>query len=147
MRRIAFSLAFALAVTSGVAAHAGAKMPVAGKDFDVVTRDNPAAQRFELTFTSHAKRPICLAPEQWPNQAGKIDWARDSVAVRVGTAHFPLSDWNGGYCVGGCVVAKVRRGESVNGFIPYKDFEGFGAEQYQARKELVFPPSAFWCSH
>lgn len=118
--------------------------PVVGVDFTVSMHDNPIAHRFDLRLTSHSKRKICLPPEQWPNQSGKVDWAKDYISVRVGAKRFPIADWNGGYCPG-CYVAEVRPGESVAAFIPYADFENFGPENYQADKELTFPPHASWC--
>ncbi|MCY1648862.1 hypothetical protein OVA11_17910 [Caulobacter sp. SL161] len=83
--------------------------------------------------------------DQWPNQKGKVDWAKDYVSVRTSQRQFPLAEWNGGYCIGGCYAARVSPGESVKAFIPYIDFEGFGPENYQAKKKLIFSPRADWC--
>jgi hypothetical protein len=119
--------------------------PVVGVDYVVQTKDNPAAHRFDIVFQSRTSRSICLLPEQWPN-AGKIDSAFGRFAIQVEEQRFLLSNWNGGFCPGGCVVAKVRGGATTSGFLRYEDFEGFSERLYAVKKELVFPASATWCS-
>ena len=106
--------------------------------------DSPAERRVELTYQNTSRSLMCLLPEHWPNQGGKIDQASDRVHLVVDHERFPIEDFNTGYCPQGCAL-RVAPGEKVTAFILYKDFnlpERLTGEP----KILEFVPVAFKCS-
>lgn len=106
-------------------------------------KDWPSENRVEVLFTNETDEQLCLLPEHWPNQAGKINQAGESVFLVVAGKRFPIEDFNTGYCPGGCALV-VRPGETVSSAIAYDDF-GLPAELRQAPKQLELPVVAYAC--
>lgn len=109
--------------------------------YDVV--DDPAQRAFRVSFRNSTDSELCLNPEDWPNAAGKINQASDTVAVVVGDQRFRMLDFNTGYCVGGCPF-RVRPGEELAASIPYSEFD-LPASLDGNNKRLEFKPQAFRC--
>lgn len=105
--------------------------------------DVPAERRIEVSYRNLSRTQICLLPEQWPNQAGKINQASDIVVLVVGSERFPIADFDSGYCPQGCAT-RVAPGQTVTGSIPYAEF-GIPERLRDAPKELEFSPRAFPC--
>lgn len=105
--------------------------------------DVPAERRIQVTYHNTSRVTMCLLPEHWPNQAGKINQASDSVFLVVGQERFPIVDFNTGYCPQGCAT-RVAPGEKVSSSIPYADF-GLPERLKDAPKTLEFSPTAFEC--
>jgi hypothetical protein len=105
--------------------------------------DIPARAGIQLTYTNASKRMMCLMPEHWPNQAGKINQAADYVSLIVDGVSYPIEDFNTGYCIGGCPTY-VSPGETITGFISYRDFN-LPVELFSRPKALEFSPRAFAC--
>lgn len=105
--------------------------------------DAPAERRIEVTYRNITGVTMCLLPEHWPNQAGKINQASDSVFLVVGQERFPVVDFNTGYCPQGCAT-HVAPGEKVSSSIPYADFS-LPERLKDAPKTLEFSPTAFAC--
>ena len=105
--------------------------------------DQPILGLVELSYRNDTRGNVCLSPEQWPNQAGKIDQASDHVALIVDGRRLPIEDFNTGYCVGGCATV-VAPGETVQSSIKYEDFR-LPDELRRAPKALSFVPLGFRC--
>jgi hypothetical protein len=106
-------------------------------------RDDPIGGRLWLSYHNASPYPICVAPEHWPNQAGKINQGSDWVAMIVSGEVFRLADFNTGYCVGGCAT-RVPPGGTLTGHIEYADF---GLPEYlrEQPKTLRFTPLGYRC--
>lgn len=105
--------------------------------------DVPAERRIEVTYRNLTGVAMCLLPEHWPNQAGKINQASDIVFLVVGRERFPIDDFNTGYCPQGCAT-RVAPGEKISSSIHYADF-GLPERLKDAPKALEFSPKAFSC--
>lgn len=105
--------------------------------------DVPAQSKVEVTYRNQSGTTMCLLPEHWPNQAGKINQAGDIVFLVVAGRRFPILDFNTGYCPQGCAI-RVEPGETAAGFIRYADFE-LPEQLRDAPKTLEFSPMAFPC--
>ena len=105
--------------------------------------DVPAERRIEVAYRNTTGVTMCLLPEHWPNQAGKINQASDSVFLVVGQERFPIESFNTGYCPQGCAT-RVAPGEKVSSSIPYADFS-LPERLKDAPKTLEFSPMAFAC--
>ena len=79
---------------------------------EFVVKDKPSENRIEVLFTNETEELLCLLPEHWPNQAGKINQASDYVFLLVADRRFPIQDYDTGYCPEGCALV-VRPGERV----------------------------------
>lgn len=106
--------------------------------------DVPAKRQVEVTYRNNEQVPMCLLPEHWPNPAGKINQASDSVALVVGSERFPIANFNTGYCPDGCAT-RVAPGEQVSRAIPYSDF-ALPERLVDSQKTLEFAPMAFACN-
>ncbi len=105
--------------------------------------DVPAERRIEVTYRNFTGVAMCLLPEHWPNQAGKINQASDIVFLVVGQERFPIENFNTGYCPQGCAT-RVAPGEKISSSIPYADFS-LPERLMDAPKALEFSPKAFAC--
>lgn len=105
--------------------------------------DNPDEGRIELTYQNTSRDTMCLLPEHWPDEAGKINQAGDRVWLIADHERFPIQNFNTGYCLQGCAV-RVSPGETVRAFISYQDFN-LPAELANEPKALDFEPVAFKC--
>lgn len=110
-------------------------------DFEV--NDDPDNARIRVTFTNTFIREVCLLPELWPNDAGKIDQGSDIVFVVVDGERYPILDFNTGYCTGDC-ARHVKPGETVESFFRYVDFQ-LPERYYGYPKQLFFDTRAFYC--
>lgn len=106
--------------------------------------DNPSAQRLEISYLNLTDSNICLWPDDWPNQAGKLDSNGGQVKLIVGTDRFPMKDFNTGYCPEGCQPLKVMAGEVITGFFLYADFD-LPEELRYSEKLLEFDAYAYEC--
>jgi hypothetical protein len=105
--------------------------------------DVPAERRIEVEYRNTTGVTMCLLPEHWPNQAGKINQASDSVFLVAGQERFPIENFNTGYCPQGCAT-RVAPGEKLSSSIPYADFS-LPERLRDAPKKLEFSPMAFAC--
>lgn len=83
--------------------------------------DMPEKRRIELRYHNTSEQTVCLLPEFWPNQAGKINQASGEVFLLVGDRRFAIEDFNTGYCPD-CRLA-VAPGETVRASIGYDAFD------------------------
>ena len=109
---------------------------------DYTYQDNPSQERIDLSFENKSSRSVCLLPEFWPNQAGKVNQASDYIHLVVNQQVFRLTSFNTGYCPS--CVTKVRPGEKAEAFIGYADF-GLPDSHYHLTKELVFDLRVYNC--
>lgn len=100
-------------------------------------------RKIEVSYTNNLRRTVCLLPEDWPNQAGKINQASQDVFLVVDDQRLPLKDFNTGYCPD-CPI-RVAPGETTRAFIGYTDFAVPEALVDQ-KKELIFHPKGYTCS-
>ena len=131
-----FCLAIAL-LLSGCAGARGLN-PIEYRFLDV-----PEERRIEVVFHNYLGYTVCLSPDTWPNQAGKIDQASEYVFLMIDGRRFPIEDFNTGYCPG-CWL-QVSPGETVTASIPYSDF-GVPKDLENLEKDLVLSPVACRCS-
>lgn len=106
--------------------------------------DNLAGQRIELTYHNKTARTMCLLPEHWPNQAGKINQGSDRMILVVGAERFRVKDFNTGYCPQGCAV-RVAPGAELTASVSYADF-ALPERLWGAAKTLEFSPMVYACS-
>lgn len=126
-----------LVLVSGCATQS-ALMPIKYEYTDV-----PAERRIEVAYRNTTGVTMCLLPEHWPNQAGKINQASDRVFLVVGQECFLIENFNTGYCPQGCAT-RVAPGEKVSNSIPYADFSLLERLK-DAPKTLEFSAMAFAC--
>jgi len=107
--------------------------------------DRPTEARIELSYTNETHGKVCLLPEHWPNQAGKINQASKYIFLVVGNERFPIDEFNTGYCPGGCALV-VRPGQTVSSSISYNDFR-LPSNLVHAAKRLEFSLTAFTCPY
>jgi hypothetical protein len=110
--------------------------------YDVV--DMPERGGLLVQFRNPFRDSVCLTPDQWPNQAGWIDHAGERVSLEVSGQRFPMQMFNTGFCPG--CSARVRPGESVSSFVPYRHF-GLPADLHQAAKRSVLAPIGNRCGY
>ena len=139
---IALIARFAAIAVFALVTGCAARSALAPVEFGYV--DVPTARRIEVTYRNSTKVTMCLLPEHWPNQAGKIDQGSDRVTLVVGQERFPIMDFNTGYCPQGCAI-HVAPGEQVSSSIAYADF-GLPERLKDAPKTLEFSPMAFACA-
>lgn len=108
-------------------------------------KDWPAEGRIEVLYTNDTDGKVCLLPEHWPNQAGKVNQASDYVFLLVGGKRYPIEYFNTGYCPGGCALI-VRPGETVSSSISYNDFR-LPSYARNAPKRLELPVTAYTCPY
>lgn len=104
--------------------------------------DEVESRTFQLTYTNRTDRTVCLAPDNWPNEAGKVDQASSILWVTIVGKKYHIEDFNTGYCPD-CAV-RVRPGQQVAASLRYDDFS-IPEELYQARKTLHFDAVGFTC--
>ena len=107
--------------------------------------DIPEKRRIELKYENSHSNTVCLLPESWPNQGGKINQASEYVFLVIGGERFPLVDFNTGYCLekDGCAIY-VAPGEEISAYISYDDFN-VPEDLINTKKSLDFSPVAFEC--
>jgi len=106
-------------------------------------QDIPEERRVAVTYSNTLEHTVCLLPEFWPNQAGKINQASGLVFLVVGEERFDIENFNTGYCPTGCAL-RVGPGEVVRAFIEYQSF-GLPESLVREEKRLEFAPKAFRC--
>jgi len=106
--------------------------------------DSPKKNKIELSYQNETGRTICLASEDWPNLAGKINQASDVIFLIVDDKSFPIVEFNTGYCQGDPCVIKVKANEIITGSISYEDFN-LPSNARSADKKLVYSPPAYFC--
>lgn len=106
--------------------------------------DDPQNRNIELTYHNDTTRTMCLLPEHWPNQAGKIDQGSERMVLMVGSERFPVEDFNTGYCPEGCAT-RVAPGTILSVKVSYADFS-LPERLWSATKTLEFSPLAYACS-
>lgn len=130
----------------GVALIAGCATTELGQSADIpyLYEDLIPMKAFGLTYKNETSKPMCLTPDNWPNDAGKLDQASSRAWVEIkGTqSRYAIKDFNTGYCPQ--CAQRVRPGETVTGIIPYEEF--LIPEKYQsAKKTLHFHAQGFVC--
>ncbi len=107
-----------------------------------VYQDNPAQERIDLLFENKTSRSVCLMPEFWPNQAGKVNQASERIHIVVDQEEFKIASFNTGYCP--ACVTKVEPGEKIKGFISYADFN-LAERHFVMPKNLVLDLRVYNC--
>lgn len=105
--------------------------------------DVPEERHIEVTYWNRTNVTMCLLPEHWPNEAGKINQASERVALVIGEERFPIADFNTGYCPQGCAT-RVAPADRASASIAYADF-GIPEQLTDAPKTMIFSPMAFAC--
>ena len=67
-------------------------------------------------------KTLCLSKGNWPDRAGKLDFARGLVFLVVYGERFSIEDFNTGIIIDGHAL-RVLPGEEISGTIPYEDFD------------------------
>jgi hypothetical protein len=134
MNRLLFALVALLGI--GCAASTGL-FPIRYEFVDI-----PSERRIELHFRNDLGHFVCLSPEFWPNQAGKINQASGAVFLLVGTQRFPIEDFNTGYCRD-CAL-RIAPDESVTASVRYESF-GVPDSLVNEEKRIEFLPKAYRC--
>jgi hypothetical protein len=93
-----------LAITSVALSLAACATQMTLTKIDYLLTDNPQNRSIDLTYQNATARTMCLLPEHWPNQAGKINQGSDLMVLVVAGERFPVEDFNTGYCPEGCAV-------------------------------------------
>lgn len=106
--------------------------------------DHPEQKRIEIRYRNTTPRGLCLLPEHWPNEGGKIDQDGGAAFLIVEGRRFALEPFNTGYCPRGCATY-LAPGQEIGGFLSYRDF-GLPAELEGAQKHLEFAARGFYCS-
>jgi hypothetical protein len=104
--------------------------------------DIPSERRVELHFRNYFGDSVCLSPEFWPNEAGKINQASGAVFLLIGTQRFTIEQFNTGYCRG-CSL-RIAPDESVTASIRYESF-GVPDSLVNEEKRIEFVPKAYRC--
>lgn len=105
--------------------------------------DDPSSERIQIEYTNMSTRAVCLLPEFWPNDFGRMDHEEGSVFLTIRNQKFPLKSYNAGYCAAGC-SRRVRTGESIKGYFSYSDFN-VPRELYSEPKTLTYYPKGYPC--
>lgn len=106
--------------------------------------DSPSDQHIELSYRNKTPHTMCLLPEHWPNQAGKINQGSDRMVLVAGAERFPVEDFNTGYCPEGCPL-RVAPGAELLTSVSYAEF-ALPERLWGAAKTLEFAPLAYACS-
>ena len=122
---------------------AGCAMAPAPLSFDYVSRDEPDRGGVRLSLHNTSRGRICLSAGEWPNRGGKIHYGRTRVFLMVEGARFAVRDFNTGSCIGGCRTS-VARGKTLEGFIPYSEFD-LPHALWPKPKSLEFTPRPYRC--
>jgi len=133
-----------LAITSVALSLAACATQMRLTKIDYLLVDNPQNRSIELTYHNATARTMCLLPEHWPNQAGKINQGSDRMVLVVADERFPIKDFNTGYCPEGCAV-RVAPGSKQSASVSYADF-ALPERLWNALKTLEFSPMAYACS-
>jgi hypothetical protein len=104
--------------------------------------DHPDKKQVEVRYRNEGRRGICILPEHWPNQGGKIDTNGDAVFLHVDGRRFALEAFSTGYCPR--CATYVAPGQEIAGSLSYRDF-GLPPELDGYPKRLEFAPVGFAC--
>ncbi|MEM7280018.1 MAG: hypothetical protein AAF438_00105 [Pseudomonadota bacterium] len=107
------------------------------------TKDRRSTEQIEVRYTNDTGSTVCLLPEHWPNQAGKINQTK-AVFLIVSGERFPIEYFNTGYCPDCKLI--VQPDETVTSSISYDDFQ-LPAKLRDQPKNLELPSVAFSCPH
>jgi hypothetical protein len=127
-------MSWALAVLLSTVLGAG---PIQYVEIPWTMTDLADDRRIELSFVNESELPICLNPESWPNQSGKINEPGNDVALIVEGERFVMVQHNTGYCFGDDCTIRVAPGERVTGVLWYKDFK-LPKRLWRSNKKLEF---------
>jgi len=112
--------------------------------------DRPTTERVDLRFTNRTSDELCISVGDWPTPGGKLNYMRGRVALVVGDDHFPIDDFDTGYCdatyapqLEDCAV-HVPPGKTITGFLTYSDFRLPERLRF-SKKQLVYPLNAIVC--
>lgn len=105
--------------------------------------DQPDHKRVEVRYRNTGLQGLCVLPDHWPNQGGKIDQNGDAVFLIVDGRKFSLRPFNTGYCPGGCATY-VPPGREIVSFISYRDF-ALPADLEVAGKRLELAAWGYSC--
>ena len=105
--------------------------------------DHPGQNRVELLYLNDTGKTLCLSKGNWPNQAGKPDFAGGRVFLVVYGERFPIEDFNTGIPIDGHAL-RVLPGEEISGSISYMDFDLPESLRYEP-KSLEYSLSAHVC--
>lgn len=108
--------------------------------FDYV--DNVIDERFDIYIKSEVDYNLCITPANWPNAAGRVDYASDIISVRIQNYEKKYSDINTGYCPG-CEIVVPPHGY-ITGFLLYEDF-GISEDERYMEKHLIMSPNVYRC--
>jgi hypothetical protein len=140
-----FGLAF-VCVQSALAGTVFARS--AQPKYRIEIEDRRAEQRFLIMLTSLDDRPLCIPVEKWPNQYGQLHFGASWVKLQSNTAIYRARDNNFGYCInkdGGPCTIRVRAGDSLKGFVGYREFGKVTEIAALKEHHLVFPVIVWAC--
>jgi hypothetical protein len=140
-------LILALSISDGCA-QTPFQLPVGNPPprYRLVIKDNPTAERFELTLHSEDSRAICLGQGGWPNRLGQTHWGSQWVKLESNNRVFPARDWNFGSCDGAECATRVPPYGKLTGFIGYAEFGNPKDIAVLPERRLHFDPLLYVCN-
>lgn len=108
--------------------------------YRITIADRPAQGRFVIVLHSIDTRPLCLAPNWWPNDAGEV--ACPWVTLESSEKTLEPHGANFGLLGPGSVI-RIHPGKSIVGFIAYQQFGSVGSIAKLHRRQLRIQKD-FW---
>ena len=146
---------FVIGGAMGFAAQGSASIVIPSSDIKVkahisVDREN---RKFDIYLTSQETRDLCIDETLWPRKGG-IDNCLPVGKVRLfllqGGRVIPYGIDLCSECMpsdkasGSCEI-RIAPGETISGFLRFKDFAGNITEDDTAQQTLVFPNRPYYC--
>jgi len=104
--------------------------------------DIPAEQRIEINFHNASKLAVCIYPNQWPTNTGRMQGEGPGMIIIVGKQRFTAEMTTPDYCPG-CAYY-VKPGENLRASIHYEVFH-LPKALYNSKKRLEFNPMGYHC--
>jgi hypothetical protein len=116
-------------------------------DYQYSYSDVPAEARVRTRFVSLSKRELCVGRETWPSSGylSTNDGTSNGVYLVVAQRIYAFKDtqhW--ALCREKSCYNPLGKGESLDGYLPYADFQ-LPESEFLAKKELKYKPQPFWC--
>lgn len=112
-----------LAGRASVAQEASEPGRVAATEYEVVVTDNAERKRFDIRVVSRSDRRLCIANEEWPDDAGRLTVATDETYVQTSHGRVEAKPaLLSAYCPGGCGVKAIEPRATLEGFVSYDAF-------------------------
>jgi hypothetical protein len=119
---------------------------VESSEYEIRVTDKSADLAFELVLESRSSRDICIDVADWIGDDSLLTHgSRDAVLRAEGVRRVGI-DRNGGFCLGGCGVIRVRPRESLAGSLSYAAFGDASEVLGLGKKDVQFSPRVRYCS-